>query len=91
MIISCSEKYYTGVKSDSDLHVKLTGSWETIVGENDTFGLSSTWHSQRSVQLMLYLLPRTVHITEYENYGGFDRSSRLIRDSDVCISQLLDL
>jgi len=55
-----AEKYYTGVKSDSDLHVKLTGSWETIVGENDTF----------------------VHITEYENYGGFDRSSRLIRDSD---------
>ena len=24
-----------------------------------------------------------VHITEYENYGGYDRSSKLIRDSEV--------
>ena len=27
-----------------------------------------------------------MHITEYENYGGYDRSSRLIRESDVCYS-----
>ncbi|KAI5121296.1 hypothetical protein M0805_003765 [Coniferiporia weirii] len=55
-----AESYYTGIKSDPQLNVKLTGSWETIVGDNDTF----------------------VHITEYENHGGFDRSFRLIQDSD---------
>ena len=33
-----SEKYYAGVKDDPRLHVKLTGSWETLVGNQDTFG-----------------------------------------------------
>lgn len=32
------EKYYTGIKSDSNLKVKLTGSWETMIGDNDLFG-----------------------------------------------------
>lgn len=31
------EKYYSAIKDDPELHVKLTGSWETIVGELDTF------------------------------------------------------
>ncbi|PAV22047.1 NIPSNAP-domain-containing [Pyrrhoderma noxium] len=51
--------YYQGIRSDPNLNVKLTGSWETIIGDTDTF----------------------VHITEYENHGGFDRSFKLIRDS----------
>jgi len=55
-----AEAFFTGVTSDSNLHVKLTGSWETLIGEMDTY----------------------VHITEYENYGGYDRSSKLIRDSE---------
>ncbi|KAG6845356.1 hypothetical protein H0H87_010465 [Tephrocybe sp. NHM501043] len=33
----CSEMYYMGVKDDPKLHVKLTGSWETVLGEQDTF------------------------------------------------------
>lgn len=52
-------EYYAGIASDSSLHVKLTGSWETVVGEQDTF----------------------VHILEYENYHGLDKSSKLIRES----------
>ncbi|KAI0081075.1 NIPSNAP-domain-containing protein [Panus rudis PR-1116 ss-1] len=32
-----AESYYAAVKDDPELHVKLTGSWETIVGEQDTF------------------------------------------------------
>jgi len=32
-----AEMYYTGIKDDPDLHVKLSGSWETIVGEQDTY------------------------------------------------------
>lgn len=32
------EKYYIGLINDPELHVKLTGSWETTVGhELDTF------------------------------------------------------
>ncbi|KAH7104862.1 NIPSNAP-domain-containing protein [Auriculariales sp. MPI-PUGE-AT-0066] len=54
-----AERYYTGLVSDSDLHVKLTGSWETVVGETDQF----------------------VHILEFENYGGYDRTTQLIRES----------
>jgi len=47
-----AERYYIGIKDDARLHVKLTGSWETVVGEQDTYvhileyenygGLSST-------------------------------------------------
>ncbi|EJD54432.1 NIPSNAP-domain-containing protein [Auricularia subglabra TFB-10046 SS5] len=55
-----AERYYTGLISDSQLHVKLTGSWETIVGDLDQF----------------------VHILEYENYGGYDRTTELIRQSE---------
>ncbi len=32
---------------------------------------------------LLFMSPNSVHITEYENYGGYDRSSKLIRDSEV--------
>lgn len=31
------EEYYATIKDDPELHVKLTGSWETVVGEQDTF------------------------------------------------------
>ena len=31
------EAYYTAIKDDPELHVKLTGSWETVVGEQDVF------------------------------------------------------
>lgn len=55
------ERYYTGIKGDSRLHVKLTGNWETFVGEQDTF----------------------VHILEYENYGGYDKTTQLVKTSEV--------
>jgi len=55
-----AERYYTGIKADSRLHVKLTGNWETLVGEQDTF----------------------VHILEYENYGGYDKTTQLVKTSE---------
>ncbi|KAF8899085.1 NIPSNAP-domain-containing protein [Infundibulicybe gibba] len=55
-----AEVYYTGLKDDTDLHVKLTGNWEVAIGEQDTF----------------------VHILEYENYGGFDKTSQLLKKSE---------
>lgn len=57
----CSERYYVGIKDDPTLKVKLTGSWETLVGEQDIF----------------------FHILEYENYSGFDKTTQLIKTSEV--------
>jgi hypothetical protein len=34
---ACSERYYKGIQQDSTLGVKLTGNWETLVGDQDTF------------------------------------------------------
>jgi len=56
-----AEMYYTGIKDDAELHVKLTGNWETIVGELDTF----------------------FHILEYEHFHGYDKTTHLIRNSDI--------
>jgi hypothetical protein len=33
-----SEKYFTSLIQDPSFKVKLSGSWETVVGELDTFG-----------------------------------------------------
>lgn len=41
--------------------MKLTGNWETLVGEQDTF----------------------VHILEYEHYGGYDKTTQLLKTSEV--------
>jgi len=58
--VAAAEKYFTGLVNDQELRVKLTGSWETIIGADlDSF----------------------VHILEFENYSGYDRSMELIRKS----------
>ncbi|KAF8718922.1 hypothetical protein AX14_011665 [Amanita brunnescens Koide BX004] len=53
-----AERYYSNVRNDPQLGVKLTGSWEVVVGGLDTY----------------------VHILEYENYGGYDKTSGLVRE-----------
>lgn len=59
--------------------MKLSGSWEVIVGEQDTFCESSTllrpWTQLTEA--------RPVHILEYENYAGYDKTVAKIRQSDV--------
>jgi len=40
------EKFFTGLAQDPSLKVKLTGSWETLIGPVDNFGsdvVSSEW------------------------------------------------
>lgn len=46
---------------DPNLRVKLTGSWETLIGQQDTF----------------------FHILEYENYGGYDKTTQMVNNSNV--------
>ncbi|KAF8971738.1 NIPSNAP-domain-containing protein [Flammula alnicola] len=62
-----AERYYKGIQEDPQLHVKLTGNWETLVGDQDTF----------------------VHILEYENYGGYDKTIQLLRTSEVRCSHIM--
>jgi hypothetical protein len=33
-----SEEYFAGLAKDPSLKVKLTGSWETLIGPVDNFG-----------------------------------------------------
>ncbi len=37
-IVMSREKYFTGLIADPAFKIKLTGSWETVVGELDTYG-----------------------------------------------------
>jgi hypothetical protein len=61
LLISTSERYYSNARNDPQLGVKLTGSWQVVVGELDTY----------------------VHILEYENYGGYDKTNGLVRELEV--------
>jgi hypothetical protein len=72
-----SEKYYVGIAEDEAAHVKLTGSWGTLVGAQDTF-CKYHW-----LILMLYLPFYSDHILEYENYAGYDKTTKHIRSSEV--------
>jgi hypothetical protein len=36
-IFTRSKRYYTGLRDDSELQIKLSGNFEAIVGEQDTF------------------------------------------------------
>ncbi|KAF4611750.1 hypothetical protein D9613_004249 [Agrocybe pediades] len=55
-----AERYYKGIQEDSRLHVKLSGNWETVVGDQDAF----------------------IHILEYENYAGYDKTTQLVKTSE---------
>lgn len=82
-----SEEYYTGIIRDPELHVKLSGSWETLVGEQDTFCKQigpCVRPVSRSTQLS-----SVVHILEHENYRGLDRAAQLIKNSEVSRSASL--
>ena len=36
-VFTHSERYYTGLRDDSALQIKLSGNFEAVVGEQDTF------------------------------------------------------
>lgn len=41
--VAAAEKYFTGLVQDPELRVKLTGSWETMIGADlDSFGTLSS-------------------------------------------------
>lgn len=76
-----SERYYGTIKDDPRLHVKLTGSWETLVGNQDMFG--KYFSLCAIIVVHPFFLQTAVHILEYENYAGYDKTLELIRNSEV--------
>ena len=75
------EEYYIGIIRDPELQVKLSGSWETLIGEQDTF-CERTYPYFCTVYRWAQLYS-VVHILEYENYRGLDKAAQLINASEV--------
>lgn len=62
-----AERYYLGIKDDLKLNVKHTGSWETLVGEQDTFVHIleyENYHGLDESMKMLKTMPE--HICAYQ-------------------------
>lgn len=79
----CREAYYVGLKEDPETRVKLTGNWEVIIGEQDTFcqlTLLQVIYRCSSHRGTLFV----DHVLEYENYAGFDKAWNRILNSEVC-------
>jgi hypothetical protein len=77
--MSYREKYYIGLKDDPKMHVKLTGSWETMVGEQDTFFHILEYENYGGYDKTVELL-RTTEVRESptsaaKTYSDFGKSS----------------
>lgn len=60
-----AEEYYTGIIRDPELNVKLSGSWETLVGEQDTFFHILEYENYRGVDKAAQLIKDSEHQTRY--------------------------
>ncbi|KAJ7492354.1 hypothetical protein FB451DRAFT_1218039 [Mycena latifolia] len=71
-----AEKYYMGVKNDADLRTKLTGNWEVIIGEQDTFIHILEFEGYEKTS---QLLRTPTHLQAYQEMAPFlsSRSSQL--------------
>lgn len=61
-----AEKYYTGIAEDPDMHVKLSGSWETIVGEQDTFYHILEYENWAGYDKTTALIKKSAHLKAYQ-------------------------
>jgi len=60
-----AEEYYTGIIRDPELQVKLSGSWETLVGEQDTFFHILEYENYRGLDKAAHLIKISEHQTRY--------------------------
>ena len=74
---AAAEKYYTGLVDDPELHVKLTGSWETLLGPDmDSFGAfissKSSWFVSDSLHKSISSSSKTTPATiaRWHSYGA---------------------
>jgi len=83
-----AEKYYSAIKDDPKLHVKLTGSWETVVGEQDTFFHILEYENYSGYDKSTALIRESEHIKAYNEMLPFlnSRSSQLTQEFAFCPS-----
>ncbi|KAF9531947.1 hypothetical protein CPB83DRAFT_848075 [Crepidotus variabilis] len=74
-----AERYYKGIQSDTRLAVKLTGNWETIVGNQDTFVHILEYENYAGYDKALALVKSSEHNEAYKAMLPFlkGRSSQL--------------
>ncbi|KAL7285569.1 NIPSNAP-domain-containing protein [Trametes coccinea BRFM310] len=61
-----AEAYYTAIKEDPELHVKLTGSWEAVVGEQDTFYHILEYENYSGYDKTTQKIRNSEHINTYQ-------------------------
>ncbi|GJJ13172.1 hypothetical protein Clacol_007423 [Clathrus columnatus] len=62
-----AEKYYTGLIANPDLKVKLTGGWETLIGEQDTFLHVLEYENYGGFDKVLGLVKGSEHEAAYKD------------------------
>ncbi|KAJ7040340.1 hypothetical protein C8F04DRAFT_1083283 [Mycena alexandri] len=74
-----AERYYLGVKNDPELRTKLTGNWEVVVGEQDTFIHILEFEGYEKTS---QLLNAPTHLRAYQEMAPFlnSRSSQLSQE-----------
>ncbi|KIY73570.1 NIPSNAP-domain-containing protein [Cylindrobasidium torrendii FP15055 ss-10] len=66
-----AERYYTGIKDDAKLHVKLTGAWETVIGEQDMFLNILEYENYAGYDKSSALIRESEHIKAYREMLPF--------------------
>ncbi|CAK5280630.1 unnamed protein product [Mycena citricolor] len=77
---AAAEEYYMGVKNDPELRTKLTGNWEVLVGEEDTFIHILEFEGYEKTSQLLK--SSKVHLQAYNKLAPFlrSRSSQLTQE-----------
>lgn len=60
-----AEAYYTGLVKDESLQIKLTGNWETVVGEQDTFIHILEYENYAGFDKATQLIKTSAHLDAY--------------------------
>jgi len=77
-----AEGYYAAIKDDPKLHVKLSGSWETVVGEQDTFFHILEYENYSGYDKTTALIRQSDHMKAYNAMLPYlnSRSSQLTQE-----------
>ncbi|TFL03646.1 NIPSNAP-domain-containing protein [Pterulicium gracile] len=75
-----AERFFTGIKDDPELHVKLTGNWETVVGPLDTFHHIVEYENYDGYDKTMALIKKSKHAEAYEAMSPFMVS----RNTQLC-------
>ncbi|KAI1782696.1 NIPSNAP-domain-containing protein [Ganoderma leucocontextum] len=77
-----AEAYYTAIKDDPELHVKLSGSWETVIGEQDVFYHILEYENYRGYDNTTQKIKNSEHLNTYNKLIPYltSRSQQLCQE-----------